>query len=401
MHRREGAALFAAELSAAVMHFASQEFVSHVWRSDRLKKLIADLLRKLGHAETAEAWQKRSREDEPVDRGFAYSPDLVGLVEEGVLDFDLRLDDARPVLTVVDAIDHIGLAQSSSEFLDGLRPVLVAATANAERVLVHGACQGAALLHRKGEDPVHAGAALLDIVAETIESTLTPIALDLRWKPGAEGEQRLSGGPLFPFDPPEDRREFLHSLIDAIPMHVANLARSRLPLCVVNDLIGYGRWLANWRSQGADCVASLIWGLTEIANETPRETEIVVRLPRTKELTQQDVGILSAAVRAASQRQSALLRNGALDVGSRLESAIFFAVGGGKQPLPERLLEEFAKSYGVSIRVASPCRLWWGEGVADFCRWGPQTSALGGDVWYVGSKRRRSSYFLIPRREST
>jgi hypothetical protein len=397
-HQRQGAALFAAELSAAVMHFAGREFSGPVWRADRLNKLTADLLRELGHAETADAWLQRSAGEDADDRAMAYSPDLVGLVEEGVLDFDLRLEGARPSLNIVDALDHVGLAQSSAEFLAGLRPVLSAAAEKSERVLVHGACQGAAFLHRHVEDPKEAAATLLDVVAETIASTLTPIALDLRWQFGSEADQRLSGGPLFPFDPPTDHLEFLRSLIEAIPSQIGKRTPLQLPLCVVRQTAGWGYWIPEWRSQGADRTASLILGLTHAANETSRETEIVVHLPKTKELTQQDVGILSAAVRAAAQRHSVLQRLGLVDDGRQPEAVFYLGVGGAKKPRPERVLEQFATSYGMSIRIAAPCRVWWSEGIADFCRWGPRVPRLGDEIWYVSSNRPRSSYNLIPRR---
>ena len=88
-----------------------------------------------------------------TSEAMAYSPDLMGLVEEGVLDFDLRLEDARASLGVVDAVDHAGRAGNANEFVLGLQPILIEAANNAEHILLRGAGLGAALLHSRERHP--------------------------------------------------------------------------------------------------------------------------------------------------------------------------------------------------------------------------------------------------------
>jgi hypothetical protein len=403
-HKREGAALFAAELSAAVMHFAGREFASPVWRADRLNKSTADLLRELGHGETAEAWLQRPAE-RAEDRVLAYSPDLVGLVEEGVLDFDLRLEGARPVLKVVDALEHAGAAQSALEFLEGLTPVLIQAAMRAERLALRRVGEGVAFLRRPTESPGDVAAALVAMATEIVSSTLAPVAIDLRGCNTFDVEERLGSGPMFPFNPPQNWKESLADVIDALPVQFASISVQRIPLAVwCGPDRTHRRWLKEWEACAADRTAALVIDPTVVRVANPRFTEITVRPPGAIEQRKpdaRDFGVIDAAARAAVQRRHALRRIKAVDDGEQYVAAIYFAQTSERiHQAYWRRLNRLSEAYSLLLTGGPPCRVWWGDGLDEFGLRCPFEGVEHLSTWRLRSGRYSKVILISEQRHS-
>lgn len=362
LQERIGAAKFAAEFTSALMHFAAKEIASPVWRKDRLKALGAEVLTELGHSETAAHWlQTFKLQTSPPSAKF--SDDLIGLAEDGELQFDLNLDAPKPVFRVMDAANFIGGARSATEFVAGLRSAALKSAGEAEHVAIQRADVFAAILHRPDESPSDIARHIVALVADAASQDWTAVALDLRRTIDANALQILSGGPLFPSLLPEDAERFLAEMTKAILFETPaqdGLA-ANLSIWISADRLSKSGKTSMEGSHGTRL--PLVIDPNHVFDAETVVAEIGLPMPSVgaTDLTDYDGALLDAAMRIAVLRRDALRRLGSVGFDERCSATVHFPDRPSDAFLNavRRRIDSLGRSYNLPLRLRLPLSDWW------------------------------------------
>jgi hypothetical protein len=364
LQERIGAAKFAAEFTSALLHFAAKEIASPVWREDRLKALGAEVLTELGHPATAANWlQTFKLQTSPPSAKF--SDDLIGLAEEGLLQFNLNLEAPKVPFRTLDAARFIGGARNAREFVAGLLPSLIHCAGTAEFSSIRRIDVCAALLHEPDEIPADVAEDIVSMIVGASEAAWAAIALDLRGTIDANIERLASGGPMFPAPTARDAQQFLRDLTKALLVAMANRS----------EHAGFN--LVVWIS--GDRLPDTLRSLTDF-KLGPRVAIVVdpnpsfergpivaeIGLPSQTNsayptLTDYDNAMLDAAMRIAVQRRDAFRRLGTLGPEEDCRASVHFLARPEDSFLDAVRLRvaSLGKSFGLAMQVRLPVSDWW------------------------------------------